>query len=475
MSFFIFVLAKKNFTVFVPYMKVVQHNGYQKNSVSFFGFKEAKRYANCTKLYNKFINRRLYNCNLNKLEGIQEGLKTFEGLSLKQITFALTDLHAINMIRGCVNHCLHCYANSQPFISRSPFENFKQIMDDILALKKRIGINPVAHRGDKYIDCYFDSDGIDMHLFDKDGNKYDAIELGKIIHKSTGMKAVFDTNGWNRNDIEKQKIAEDYVQKFLDKGNSKHFYQVNISLNPFNPKYVRAIKNGYDPKEYSALIPVGEEFEKEPLSPKLQKAENDYREYVKDEVNLLLTFTPLLLKGKLGTIIRGLDDKFTFMQGFRTVDYVTTLENILQNLRLNYMLDLNGKQKYIKSPKMIDKAINKYIKLFNQNSTFLFSSGRMEKFYKVENNGSLEGINSIDKNRERAENNYLNIKFNKRLSAADILYLKMINSDGKVYLYDNYSIIPTDIQLNTSEKPLKTPFWIKVKDFVLKTNMIDRI
>lgn len=456
-------------------MKVASDYNSQYSNCSFLGYKEAKTYANYTRLYNKLINKRLYNCNLKKLEGIQEGLKTFEGLSMKQITFALTDLHSINMIRGCLNHCLHCYANAQPFISRVPFESFKQIMDDILSLKKRIGVNPVSHRGSKYIDCYFDADGIDMHLFDKEGKKHDAIEISKLIHKSTGMKAVFDTNGWDRNDKEKQQIAEDYVQKLLDKNNSKHFYQINISLNPFNPKYVRALKDGYKPEDYSPLIPITDAVNKQNTYEKLQKAEKNYREYVKNEANILFTFTPLLLKNKVGTIIRGVNKNVPNMEGCYLEDYTTTLSNILGNLELMYMFDADGEQKVIKNSKMIDKALKKYLKLFNRNADFLFSSGRMEKFYKVKNNGSIAGIGKINSLREQAYNNYINISLSKKLSSADWLYLKMINSDGKVYLYDNYSIIPTDIQLKTENKPLIAPFWVKVKDFVLKTEMIDII
>ena len=441
----------------------------------FLGYAEAQSYAKRTKLYNRFINKKLYNCNLDKLEGIQEGLKTFEGLNMKQIAFALTDLHSINMIRGCINHCLHCYANAQPFITRSFFESFKQIMDDISALKKRIGISPVSHRGDKYVDCYFDADGMEMHLFDKNGNKHDAIELGELIHKSTGMKSVFDTNGWDRNNKEKQAAAEEYVKKFSDKKISKHFFQINLSLNPFNPKYITALKDGYNPSEYSPLIPVNEIAEQSKVDPKLKKAENKYREYIKDEVNMLFTFTPLVLKNKLGTIIRGLDNNITNMEGCRLEDYITTLQNIFQSLQWMYIADLNGEQKIIKSQKMMDKALKKYANLFNRCSTNLFSSGRLESFYRVKHNGNLEGIENIDKMRERAENNYQKIKHTERMSSTDLMYLKMINSDGKVYLYDNYSIIPTDIQLNTGEKPLAKPFWIKIKDFVLKSDMIDRI
>ena len=128
-------IAKNIFRCFSFYMKIYANNSIQYKNISFFGYKEAKLYAGRTKLLNKYWNRRLYNCNLDKLDGIQEGLKTFKGLSMKQIAFALTDLHSINMVRGCINHCLHCYANAQPFITRAPFESFKQIMDDILALK----------------------------------------------------------------------------------------------------------------------------------------------------------------------------------------------------------------------------------------------------------------------------------------------------------------------------------------------------
>ena len=82
--------------------------------ISFKGHSDALRYAQRTKFINKIFNKKLCDLNFEKLEGIQQGLKTFEGLSLKQIAFALTDLHSINMISGCTNHCLHCYANAQP-------------------------------------------------------------------------------------------------------------------------------------------------------------------------------------------------------------------------------------------------------------------------------------------------------------------------------------------------------------------------
>ena len=123
----------------------------------------------------------------------------------------------------------------------------------------------------------------------------------------------------------------------------------------------------------------------------------------------------------------------------------------------------------------MDKALKKYFKLFNRNADFLFSSGRMEKFYKTKHHGSLYGIEDIDKGREDSVRNFAKLILKEKTSAMNAAFLKMINSDGKVYMYDNYVIIPTDIKLNTGNKELKRPFWIEVKDFVVKTDMIDRI
>ncbi len=457
-------------------MKISSDYNYLYSNQSFSGYKAARFYALRTRFDNKFINRTLYNCDLEKLDGIQEGLKTFKGLSMKQIAFVLTDLHSINMISGCNKGCLHCYANAQPFISRASFESFKQIMDDILALKRRIGVRPVSHRGDEYIMGYFDADSIDMHLFDKNGKKHDAIELGRLIHRSTQNKTVFDTAGWDRNDKERQKIAEDYVNQLLKTKNSKHFRQINISLNPFNPKYVRALKDGYNPKSYSPLIPVGSEANKVKKSVKQQKAEDAYRDYIDNEVNTLFTFTPLLLDGKLNTIIRGLDKNVTNMDGCYMEDFAVTLSNILDRLWFEYLGDLGGERKVIKSKKMMQKAMNGYMKLFNDHQSYkLFSSGRMEAFYKVRHNGSLDGIEAMNKFRDISEKNFGSLVAQRKISATNMAYLKMITPDGKVYMYDNYSIIPTDIRLNTDNPGLSKPFSFPVKNFTVTGDMIDRI
>ena len=99
----------------------------------------------------------------------------------------------------------------------------------------------------------------------------------------------------------------------------------------------------------------------------------------------------------------------------------------------------------------------------------------MEKFYKLKNTSNFNLIKRIDPLREISESNYDKIKTNKKLSAANMRYLKMISADGRVYLYDNYSIIPTDIKLNLSTKEIKSPFKIPVKDSIVTSDMIDLI
>lgn len=436
--------------------------------ISFKGHSDALRYAQRTKFINKIFNKKLCDLNFEKLEGIQQGLKTFEGLSLKQIAFALTDLHSINMISGCTNHCLHCYANAQPFIKRYPFEDLLQICNDVKELRNRLGVNPVHHHGQPYIDCSFDADALDCHLYDKEGQKHDFIEIAKIMKDALGYSPVFDTNGWGTGvNADKQAAAEEYARKLMQDGIYKNFHQINISINPFRPKYVQAVNSEFNPDElYRPIRNVGSEYEQEEasLSEDYKKARDRYTQYVKDTANVLLTFKPVLDSKKLHVIIRVLDNSIEEMKGFRLNDFTPAIIHIMQELNLRAHFGMLTK-----------KEFKQYVDILNNYSTRMFTSGRMEKFYKTKNPENFSMINRIDKDRKIAEQNYDRIKVYEKLSAANMRYLKMITPDGKVFLYDNYSIIPTDIQLKTSTPDIKKPFQIPVKDFIVTEKMIDLI
>ena len=70
-----------------------------------------------------------------------------------------------------------------------------------------------------------------------------------------------------------------------------------------------------------------------------------------------------------------------------------------------------------------------------------------------------------------SEKNFELLKNTKKLSSLKFKYLKMIAQDGKVYMYDNYKLIPTDIQFKTSVKEDRKPFYIPVEDFVVTEKM----
>ena len=53
------------------------------------------------------------------------------------------------------------------------------------------------------------------------------------------------------------------------------------------------------------------------------------------------------------------------------------------------------------------------------------------------------------------------------------MYCKIIDVTGKVYLTDNYRVIPTDIQLNFINKNKKADaFHSQVTDFIFTKDMI---
>lgn len=429
-------------------------------------FKSAgyKQIDGVSKIFNRILKKSLCECNFSALEGVQRGLKTFKGLSIKQMAFAFTDLQSINMMSGCTNHCLHCYANAQPFIRRYPFEDLVQICSDAKEFKNRTGINLAHHHGQPYIDMSFDADALDCHLYDSNGCKHDFIEIAKIMHEGLGYKPVFDTNGWELNDKDKQKRAEEYVQKLMEDKNYKNFYQINISINPFSPKYTKVLNSGYPLDElYTPLKKIGVEDNR---PEDLKKAGDIYLEYLKKTANILYTFKPLLKAKNFSVIVRALDNKITEMKGYRIEDFALTLQHLYAQLYLMYVI----------SGKMSEKEFKKYGDLLGCVGGKMFSSGRMEKFYRVKNkNSEVDGIMNIDEERLVSYMNLERIKCSGSLAKANRRYLKMIAPDGKVYIYDNYVLVPTDVRIKTSIPDVSRPFSIPVEKFTVTDRMLDLI
>ena len=134
---------------------VVQHNfapsfsgGFPLNihSPKFFA---AQSYLNVAKQkYNKVKNLDLYMFNLNKLDGIQEGINVFNGLNMKEIAFVADTIAEIPVNRGCRNICAHCYANAKApvketanTINKMSWNDFTSLTDGFEELNKRVGFS----------------------------------------------------------------------------------------------------------------------------------------------------------------------------------------------------------------------------------------------------------------------------------------------------------------------------------------------
>ena len=168
--------------------------------------KKAQNYANMMKIANVIWPFDLQDYDMEKIEGIQRGIPVFDGLTMSEIAFMFEDLHAIAVKRGCSNQCLHCYADAKPagkdhdgYITRMPFEDFVELTSGIKTLRTRIGQSPIKYNGQSYTDLFYDADGMEISLFDKNGVEHDFTELNDILYDATKSKAVFDTAGWNPN------------------------------------------------------------------------------------------------------------------------------------------------------------------------------------------------------------------------------------------------------------------------------------
>lgn len=120
---------------------VVQHNfapsfsgGFPLNvhSQKYFA---AKTYLYTAKqAYKKVKTLDLYMFDLNKLDGIQEGINVFNGLNMKEIAFVADTVAEITVNRGCRNICAHCYASAKAPIKETANQINKMSWNDFTSL-----------------------------------------------------------------------------------------------------------------------------------------------------------------------------------------------------------------------------------------------------------------------------------------------------------------------------------------------------
>ena len=435
----------------------LQYKMYVSNSreVAFYGAspKYARAKAYIDNIICKHINfdkkaTDIYSLNLNRADGIQEGIKVFEGLNLKEIAFIAKTIMNIALNRGCNNLCSHCYADAKPslnntseYISSISWEDFKLFTNGLNELNERLGFyitSPnLETKGSsfyRYIAPFHDSDCINLVLKDINGKEYDFIDISNEIIKSTGLQIMFDTAGWTPQNKKAQQRAEKYVKYFLNDENYKNITSMSISINPFHVLCTRSIE--------------------ETRLGNIAKAKKFRDLYTTRMANTLFTYTPLINEDKVNLIIRAIDNyvwdnKKT--QGFLFSDLANLYTEILDKLRAWYKQDLNSTQKYIKKEKQIDDLILKLQDLYRiciDNRLIL--AGRALKYFGKDNSYFDMHLEHV-KNDVRKVHRYQNVH-----NFLEDAFAGVLDANGRYYITTFHSTFPTELRLNFLDKNKKT-------------------
>lgn len=237
---------------------VVQHNfapsfsgGFPLNvhSQKYFA---AKTYLCMAKqAYKKVKTLDLYMFDLNKLDGIQEGINVFKGLNMKEIAFVADTVAEITVNRGCRNICAHCYASAKaPIketanqINKMSWNDFTSLTDGFEELNRRVGFPVVVQKKNKHAMAipFHDADCSSIILKDNEGKEHDFIDIADRLDKAFHLPVLFDTAGWNIQDVKAQKRMEKYVEYYSKPGNFKKLEGFNLSVNPFHAMYAKSLE-----------------------------------------------------------------------------------------------------------------------------------------------------------------------------------------------------------------------------------------
>lgn len=358
--------------------------------------------------------------NFDKINGIQTGIKTFEGLSMKEIKMILENLSVIMVKRGCSSRCSHCACDAVPqhykkdssYTETIPWEDFEEFINGYSKLKNRLGYE-IIYPG-KEISLFHDADCVELEMKDKDGKVYDFADTCELLLTKTPSHGLFDTSGWNPKSERLQKRAEKIV-RFLGK-NTFRMNQINISINPFHA----LLEKSYE------LTKAGDTVNAEL-----------YRGLYTDRMaNAIFTFSPVI--DATNFILRSKSkDRFRNETSLMQIQ-----KEIIEKLRIMYLTDITSNQKYVKNETEIDEILRKISNKSNKKSSEIAKLGRAEKFFKSSYDDSI--WKSLgDKN-----------EFFGDLKRKT--YETYIDANGQVYVSNSYLISPTKMQLNFSNKDKKT-------------------
>ena len=380
----------------------------------------------------------LFSFNLKKLDGIQEGIKVFEGLNIKEIALILTSLGEIAVNRGCKNNCSHCYADAKPSIrpnethtGKMLWEDFISLVGGIKELNNRLGFYSTGQQAvgiGRYYSPFHDSDSVDIVLKDKQGNEHNYIDITNLLGTVLALPVVFDTSGWSPNDKKAQARAEEAAEYYSKPENEKKLFQFNISFNPFHSLHSKEVE-------------------------RRKAGDNEVADKLRDlyttrMANTIFTMTPMLKSEKFDFLTSCIWDDDSY-DGFREEDLDELFDETIVKLKKMYQKDFETEQKFIHTKTELTSYLNKVKKHYTSIAprTISFTDKALRTF--GSDNEFYDGlVEEIKKDKE-----YL-----KTHNIEECRYMLdgMIDANGDFYLTNYYMTIPTEIRLNFSEKR-KTP------------------
>lgn len=378
---------------------------------------------------DSFSRVNINNYNTAKLEGIQNGIDIFKGLSLKQIFFLISHTTEVMLKRGCHNMCAHCYAKAMPEshievpnqINKIEFEDFENLCNGIKELNNRFGFKVFDKSAEKYNTLFHDADSSMITLTDKTGKIYDYADLSKMLHDATGRVVLFDTAGWNIQDVKTQKRMEALVKKIMATDNY-NFMEFCVSINPFHSIYNMALN-----------------LEKSGNITEARKLTDIYTDRM---ANVLYTLAPLRRKTNsitnssvLKFNMRALSDDVSTNK-YTEMDLQTITNVIREKLKTIYQTNITLNQRnnvQIEDIEWISKNLDKAFDIDNISAVGRASEIITNKKSEVYKNTIASLYNDTKKGAKNCEDG-------------------MIDLNGNFYVTNWYETYPTDISLNYVNK-----------------------
>lgn len=416
--------------------------------------------------YKKVKTLDLYMFDLNKLDGIQEGIKVLDGLNMKEIAFVADTVAEITVNRGCRNICAHCYASAKaPIketanqINKMSWNDFTSLTDGFEELNKRVGFPVVVQKKNKHAMAipFHDADCSSIILKDNEGKEHDFIDIAERLDKAFHLPVLFDTAGWNIQDVKAQKRMEKYVEYYSKPENFKKLEGFNLSVNPFHAMYAKSLEL------------------KQNRKPEL--AEKLYDLYTTRMANVLFTLTPLQKNPNFEFIARSAANDSKVPKGFKEKDLRALYMDILEKVNNLYKKDMKSAQKVVKNEDEAFEYFNNYYKRLENISPTIGMSARAEKF--VDKNDEI-----VKFGEKRKQQNIKDIQSLKRIKDLRKInkdmerhFYGIIDANGDYYLTTFRTSFPTEIKFNFENKGKTTapiaPYL--QKDTPLTRNVINNV